>query len=75
MAAPGGGLWRQIGVNINGKNRVGVAEMRQGNPDGVVNLRCARERRIEVLSVELTNELEGNLAWNLPVKFSTGELT
>jgi hypothetical protein len=49
--------------------------MGQRNSDRIVDFRSAAESRVEVLSVELPNDFEADLAWNLPIKYTTREIT
>src|SRR5688500_8396476 len=74
IAAFHGGLRRQISIDIDRQHRVGVAEMRERNADGVVDLGGAGEGRIEVLAIERTDDLEADLARNLPTKLAPGEI-
>src|SRR5712671_6540536 len=74
VAALHGGLWRQIGVDVDRQHRAGVAEMGERNSDRIIDLGGAGESRIEALPVELADELEAYLARYLPVEFATREL-
>lgn len=51
-----------------------MADMGQRNSDRIVDFRSAAESRVEILSVELPNDFEADLAWNLPMKFTTSEI-
>ena len=51
-----------------------MAEVRQWNADRIIDLGRAGEGGIEVLPVELTHDLETDLARNLPVEFAAGEV-
>ena len=67
-------LGRQIGIHIDRQHRIGVAEVRQWNADRIIDLGRAGEGGIEVLPIELTHDLETDLARNLPVEFAAGEV-
>jgi hypothetical protein len=66
-------LRRQVGVDIDRQNRIRDAEMRERNADRVIDLGDAGEGRVETLPIHLSDELETDLARNLPVKFAAGE--
>src|SRR5215510_7920696 len=50
-----------------------MAEVRQRNADGVIDLGRRGEGRIEILPVKLAHQLEGDLARNLPMELPAGK--
>ncbi len=75
IAAFHGRLRRQIGIDIDGQHRVGVADMGQRNADRIVDLGCAGEGRIEILPIERPHQLEADFAWNPPAELAPGEFS
>src|SRR5262249_58967711 len=71
IAALHGRLRRQVGVDVDRQHRARMAEVRQRNADGVIDLGGRGEGRIEILPVKLAHQLEGDLARYLPMELPT----
>ena len=67
-------LRRQVGVDEDRQHRIGEAEMGQRDADRIVDLGGAGEGGIEILAVEFADQLEADLAWDLPVELAAGEV-